>query len=575
MARLIPPFISDECRSGAERRLFDRFRVELPDDFTVLHSLGVARHRYKLYSEADFVLVHRDAVIVFEVKGGRVARKEGSWFFTDRYGQIHKRHESPMQQAASVAAAIRNSVRGEFGPTSPQSRVTFGSVAFFPDIEFSETSPDWDIRRVYDINAWRRPLGEVVADAVAYSRAEMARVTQHTPATLTAAESEQLVDYLRGDFEKIPSLSVSIDGHEDLMVRLAPSQYALLDSLTKNRRMVIEGGAGTGKTLLAMEAARRHAERGRRVLFVCFNRLLADHLKAYAIRGRFPSSIDIGTLHSHCVAILGAAGFRLPNETVSSEVFSAEIPGRVSEAIGKIPGFKPWDVLVVDEGQDLAAHAPFVSAIGQMLEGGFRGGNWIWFEDPRQRIIRQGDALPFELAGHEPSYFTLTKNWRNTNEVATYTSVATTFPLPELSGIEGPKVGTVICNGDELAQLGRIVSDLLAKGARPDQIVLLSAVAESKAVFSSQAVLCGVPLRRFDSRETADNKSIRFSSVFRFKGLEAKIVILTDVHDLSDPLSRMAAYVGMSRANSVLAVLLTKNAHVHFEANRLAAGGGK
>ena len=158
MARLIPDFISDECKSSAERRLFVRFRDELPGDFTVLHSLGVARHRYKLYSEADFVLICPQAVIVFELKGGRIARKDGCWFFTDRYGKLHKRIESPMQQAASVSAALRQSVSAKFGAASPQSRVAFGSVSFFPDIGFSESSPDWDLRRVYDLNAWNRPL---------------------------------------------------------------------------------------------------------------------------------------------------------------------------------------------------------------------------------------------------------------------------------------------------------------------------------------------------------------------------------------------------------------------------------
>ena len=80
MARLIPDFVSEDCKSSAERRLFARFKDELPDAFTVLHSLGVARHRYKPYSEADFVLVCPQAVIVFEVKGGRVKRKDGCWF---------------------------------------------------------------------------------------------------------------------------------------------------------------------------------------------------------------------------------------------------------------------------------------------------------------------------------------------------------------------------------------------------------------------------------------------------------------------------------------------------------------
>ena len=64
MARLLPDFVSDDCKSGAERRLFERFTRELPNAYTILHSLGVAKHRYKLYSEADFVVVNQDAVVI-------------------------------------------------------------------------------------------------------------------------------------------------------------------------------------------------------------------------------------------------------------------------------------------------------------------------------------------------------------------------------------------------------------------------------------------------------------------------------------------------------------------------------
>lgn len=570
MARLIPDFVSEDCKSGAERRLFARFRDELPGDFTVLHSLGVARHRYKLYSEADFVLVCPSAVIVFEVKGGRIARKDGCWFFTDRYGEMHKRRESPMQQAASVSAALRQSIAEIFGGTTPQSRVAFGSVSVFPDIHFAEKSPDWDLRRVYDHAAWLRPISEVIADAVQYSRAESARVTGHTPALMTAKQMDDLIQYLRGNFEKIPSLSVTMESHEEQMIRLAEKQYVILDALARNPRMVIEGSAGTGKTLLAMECARRHAAQGRRVLFVCFNRLLADHLDVWSGRFGLAQGVAINTLHGHCLSVLQAAGIALAPELSTQEMYQEHIPGQIPAAVALLQEFKPWDVLVVDEGQDVAAHPPFVTALNSLIAGGFAKGRWIWFEDPNQRILRQKGDKVFDHAVFSPSYFELKRNCRNTNEVATFTCVSTLIPLPELSGITGPPVKTLVCDGSaDLLKLQTLVGELLSQGANPGDIVLLTAATEKDALFVKAGYVGGKCLARFDSRHPVPDGSIRFSSVFRFKGLESKIIVLTDVRDLSSEIGRMAAYVGMSRARSVLFILLSPQAHQQFEKNRL------
>jgi len=571
MARLIPDFINDDCKSNAERRLFERCRDELPSDFTVLHSLGVARHDYKLTSEADFVIVHPGAVLVIEMKGGRVARRDGAWYFTNRYGEMHKRRESPMQQAASVTAALRKSVREHFGHASPQARVAFGCATFFPDIVFTEESPEWDPRRIYDVEAWRRPLFEVVADAIQYSRHEMQRTTGHEPRILSSVELASLTQFLRGDFEKVPSLNVAIEGHEQQRIRLAPRQYAVLDQLGRNPRMVIEGCAGAGKTLLAVECARRHAAQGRRVLFVCFNRLLADHLNLHATRHGIAQGVSINTLHGHCCSVLNAAGIAMPADVDRRELYQHHIPDQIPNALSQLGDFKPWDVLVVDEGQDLAAHPPFVAALNHLFVGGFEQGRWTWFEDPRQRILRQGAAEPSDLVGFSPIHFQLTKNWRNTDEVATYTCVSTLTTLPELSGINGPVVKTVVCNGSaDLMKLQLLVTEFLNQGATPDQIVLLSAVAEEKALFTSTDVIAGKRRIRYRVDGPPSNDVIRSTSVYRFKGLESKIIVLTDLHDLQSDEGRMAAYVGMSRATSALSVLLSQKAHAQFEANRIA-----
>ena len=204
-----------------------------------------------------------------------------------------------------------------------------------------------DLRRVYDINTWRRPLGEFVSEAVRYSRAEAERLTNHTPAMLSKEQMADLVQFMRGDFEKLPSLGVTFELVEQQMIRLAARQCAILDALARNQRMIIEGSAGTGKTLLAVECARRHAAQGRRVLFVCFNRLLADHLNVYAARHGLTHGVSIDTLHGHCLSVIRAAGLSIARDNTERELYRDNIPQQMREALGRLIDFKPWDVLVV------------------------------------------------------------------------------------------------------------------------------------------------------------------------------------------------------------------------------------
>ena len=62
------------------------------------------------------------------------------------------------------------------------------------------------------------------------------------------------------------------------MNQLLREQYKLLDFLEDQDTAVINGAAGTGKTMLAIEKARRHSIEGEKVLFLCYNRMLCDKL---------------------------------------------------------------------------------------------------------------------------------------------------------------------------------------------------------------------------------------------------------------------------------------------------------
>src|SRR5438046_1867341 len=101
MARMLPPEILDDHKSHAEARLFRKIKTETPDDWTAVHSVGLATHSEKPWAEIDFVLIADSGVWCLEVKGGGVEHRDGRWYTND-----HLLRESPFSQAGGGAAAL-------------------------------------------------------------------------------------------------------------------------------------------------------------------------------------------------------------------------------------------------------------------------------------------------------------------------------------------------------------------------------------------------------------------------------------------------------------------------------------
>jgi hypothetical protein len=145
---MLPPYI-DKTASNAERKLFRIFH-DTPDldSWYCLHSLGVSRHLSKREGEIDFLLIGPEGIFVIEVKGGRVSRENGLWKFTDRYGRITQKKESPFTQARSALYSLKAELIKKIGIEVHQ--YVFGYGVALPDISFREESPEWDQDTIFD-----------------------------------------------------------------------------------------------------------------------------------------------------------------------------------------------------------------------------------------------------------------------------------------------------------------------------------------------------------------------------------------------------------------------------------------
>jgi hypothetical protein len=299
--RLIPPTIAESTQSDGERAVFEALAAS-PDPetsgWTVLHSFDIADHRRRLAGEIDFLcLVPGKGVLVVEVKGAHELRRQGGdWY----YGRSHMPdHVGPFREASDAMHSLRRRVVKEHPELA---HVPFWSAVCFPFIEFTESSPEWNDWQVIDRRALAaQPIARLTGQVLERARgllAERGEPWFHPEAAEpTPEQCRTLLSLLRPDFEFFESSASRHQRAEEEIRHYTEEQFEALDAIDLNPRIVFDGPAGTGKTLLAMEAARRAVNRGRKVLLLCFNRPLGRWLQE-ELADLHPG-VRARTLHEH------------------------------------------------------------------------------------------------------------------------------------------------------------------------------------------------------------------------------------------------------------------------------------
>jgi Nuclease-related domain/UvrD-like helicase C-terminal domain len=562
MARMIPATVSPETKSNAERSLFLILQNDLPGTWTVLHSLGIASHHRKPWAEIDFVLIGPMGVFCLEVKGGRIRRDAGAWIFINARGEESRKLESPFDQVGGAAAALYNFLR--------DSSVRYaGMVAqgvLFPDIVFRLDGPDIDQSIVYDVRDTKADFRQYLNRISVRSR------EKHHPAEAELTESRRsgVVNALRGDFDFRPSLQRRTETINEELLSLTTEQYRTLDMLVDNARVLIKGSAGTGKTMLAAEEARRGASLGRRVLLCCFSRnlaeFLADTLAAYPL-------IQVESFHRLMARLVREAGLQdlLPDAS-SAYLYEVAFPDLCFEAIATLSGFEPYDQLIVDEGQDLMLDR-YWSIFDVLLLGGIASGNFRVFYDPKQNLF---DGMDGSLAGLvAKSTFAkceLSLNCRNTEPTIVNGALLCGAPLGRAAKAAGPEsiIEFWADSREQQQKITRLIRQLLSEKIRPEQITILSPRKRASSALSSSGLPCSLADITDGGRTVSG--SLSFCTVAGFKGLESDVVLLIDVDGLQGAEYAPLLYVAVTRPRILLAAFLNENVRPAFEDNARKLG---
>lgn len=554
MAKMYPPEISGDTKSAAEKRYFDLIRKQLGEDWIVLHSLGLVGHHKKPWAEVDFVLIGPTGIFCLEMKGGRIARHEGVWAFTNGKEETSYKHEGPFGQVGSASAALRKHLVAKL-PWISRKAVGYGVM--MPDIEFRESGPDIEPNVLYDIRDADRSFSVYIRRLANYWYDRLEPGRWEPIESLSDHERSAVLDELRGDFDLRPSLKTRIGLAKNELLQLTQEQYSVLDGLIDNERVMVKGGAGTGKTLLAVEEACRRAAKGDRVFLCCFNRRLGDYLKE-ALKDC--TQVDVYSLHSFMHKTVEEAQMlhHLP-DAEPDDLFPVYYPLLCVDALRALGRSHTYDALIVDEAQDLLRDA-YVDLFDELIKGGLDDGVWKLFLDPYQNIY-QGVATEAMNRIHNihPTQYRLSVNCRNTRPVAIATLLVSGVDCDMTLRVDGPEVEQEWYRDERHQQrlITNTIKRLLSDGIHPSNIVVLSRHRLDKSCLRNGLV--GVPypfVEIGDSLNRLSDKNIHFSTISAFKGLESDVVLVIDINDLEDPDILRSVYVGASRATAYLALYI-------------------
>lgn len=559
MGKMIPPFYDNKITSDGEKKFFHALK-QLDDKFVILHSLGIAQHQEKVFGEIDFVILCEHGILCLEVKGGFVTRNEGIWYFIDRYGKETGKAEGPFRQVFTAMLSLRLHLKEHFGPGNPISSCQYACGVIFPDMPFTQKGPEIIPDIIFDARNTLEDIAIYIEKVFGYWRNEVNKKHGFVGNKLTVAQIVQLEGYLRGDFGFVPSLGYIVEKTEEKLLTLTREQIDRLAIAGENPRILMKGGAGTGKTLLSIEHARRCAITGKKVLYLCFNRNLSRYLGTLMEKNDpvLVENLKVNNFHSYIYNELKANEFLPPSSGVDNETFYTEdLPETFLQLTGQ-PWYKTqYDVLIIDEGQDLMRFE-YIICLDVMLCNGLKNGKWHFCYDPNQNIYNQSfeDALSL-LMEYNPTLLTLDTNCRNTRPVGIFNTLLTGTPPSKFFRVDGESVTRESYKDftDERKKLLKIVKRMIGQGIRPGSICLLSKVKFENSCLQGENIFKGIcsfqNATDLPPHYLVEN-TIKFCTIQGFKGLEAPVVMLLDVDGFMGLECRQLNYTAMSRATSLL-----------------------
>ena len=567
---------------ASEWKVFHSIKVENPDDpvWTL---------------EIDFVIFVPKycSVICLEAKAGSFTIKQNQWYA--RY-KTKPLKISPPDQAERAMDALKEQFETYFAAPS----FYLGCAVAFTDTKEPSSSLTYLAKLIW-------------ADDALYPDKLSQKIEEHAKALsngiqVTPAQQEKfanLQDQLENNVTLKPIKRPEKITRSDLdalrphLFCLRSDQLNSLKIVKLNDRCVIDGAAGTGKTVLATELAKQRCEEGETVALLCSNPKLSDHLDKCA---KTLSTDSYGRVVAGTPATLPEWAFRENRELKAKHhrrlnaskleesprfrYLDSQWKQFIDETVEdlKQEGEGVFDYLIVDEAQNMCDEV-FLKLMDALLKDGLADGRWTMFGDfANQNIVspdfdKKGTDVLKDF-GLNWTNDMLETNCRNTHEIASIVAKFVDIDSPPISGVHGPLIQHEYFIDDELeSMLDCLVDSVRKRKFTSQQIILLSSDADKefgKSTYGGWTLQNIGPQKKKEQKgnrikyptvPSGPDKTLRYSNVYDFHGLESEVVILVlPVTNRQTILGgsvtlpdfehlRRILYIGMSRAKAMLIIV--------------------
>ncbi|WP_105103352.1 NERD domain-containing protein [Microbulbifer pacificus] len=542
--RKLPRSVLEDRRRRAEVRVYNRLAEVLDDSFQVFYSspwLGTDRLGNEKDGECDFLIAHPDhGILAIEVKGGEISYDptDDQWRSKDAFGFVHK-IKDPVGQARSAKYEILKRLNTSNRWQRRYIHTTHGVI--FP----SAASPPKDLGsdRPGRIFCCSTQLRNGLRDWIAERMKEGQRPDNCQG--LGHDGIAALEDLLAKPFTLSFRIGAAIAEADAEFTALEPAQYQILDTIAEIPRALVRGGAGTGKTVVAVEEAIRSAASGRKTLLTCLSRPLAKNLERTL--NNIPNLTVVG-FHSLCGRMAHLADIPVPTDPGGQELYESILPNALYEAVESRPSLK-WDTIIIDEGQD------------------FRIDWWIAIDaclksEGRLRVFMDSNQKVYEHAGtgiHDLSVVPvrLSRNLRNTKNIHNSALVHYSGPDITADGPDGLEVAWIEAETEQakieaaFRELRRLVFN---EEVAPSEIAVLVNSPSARIGFLERSSGTSIPIA---DAEDMSLEEVVVDTVKRYKGLERPVIILVVSGEEME--RRELAYVAFTRARAFLCVVASGN----------------
>lgn len=528
---MIPDIPREFDARSHEGIMFDELN-QLPEEYYVFHSFEIVtiKDGRVLESETDFVVFHpKKGLICLEAKAGQVKYENGYW----QYGSGKRmKHDGPYIQAKRNKWYLKDYMIDHGLEYECNSCKKLHAV-WFPDIPEShlmdETLPgEGDIRITLTADSFGH-IQECI-DKIFEFEGQDKSITN-----LSEKSVQKILErVLAPSFNLISLQQVELERNKSVFKRMLREQAALLNYLDEQNHAIINGFAGTGKTVMAVEKARRHSENGEKVLFLCYNAFLNEHLRT--------------TYHYSHVSFYTVAGL---SQKFCKKVDYKALQEKLIEMFSE--GLFPYQHVIIDEGQDFGKEeideVEIIDLLREnIIENEEGNGTFYLFYDKNQMVHSKNAPKYIEEADCK---LTLYRNCRNTENIA-FTSLRLlgSDKMPKLypDAVRGdlPELGFCSTKEDMIALLNSEIDKYIDDGFH--SITVLTCKTEESSIIADCCI---------DSKYNYKRGYVRFTTCRKFKGLESDVIIVIDIDkDTFSDEGEQLMYVGTSRARFKLTCIV-------------------